>query len=58
MKHWHIKSGQCIHAIKYKNNEFYCLDFDRTGDSIAVGCRDFKIRIFDENLKKCSQVLG
>ena len=57
--HWHVTSGRLLHTIEPEdNNQLFCLDYSPDGRHLAVGCKDFSVRIIDEHTKTPVEILS
>eukprot|EP00397_Hematodinium_sp_SG-2012_P039480 GEMP01043108.1.p1 GENE.GEMP01043108.1~~GEMP01043108.1.p1 ORF type:complete len:340 (+),score=59.31 GEMP01043108.1:121-1140(+) len=52
VKHWHVKSGKCLHSIKETMNSIFCLDYFADGTTFCTAGRDRNLRVYDEATKK------
>ena len=52
LRHWHVTSGKLLHEIKCEDENFFCLDFTRTGDRFAAAGKARVVRVYDETSKK------
>lgn len=56
--YWHAASGKSIITIQDpENTDLYALDFSKTGDVLAVGGKDYKVKIYDDSTKSLVSTL-
>ncbi len=52
LSYWHATTGKCIIAIQDPNKaDLYCLDFCKDGSIVAVGAKDYEVKLYDDNTK-------
>lgn len=58
VQHWHITSGKCLHEIREKDNQLFCLDYVNDGSQFATAGKNREVRVYDEATKRLTQVLA
>lgn len=48
---WQSSSGELLHKLQIEHTQILACDYDATGTKAAIGCKDWSVRIIDENTK-------
>lgn len=53
LRDWHAVSGKQLYSFRLPGDDYgACCDFSQDGDNLAVGCKEGRIRIFDDSTKQ------
>lgn len=46
--HWNLANGKSLSTIRLRNEQIYSADFNSDGTNYILGCKEGKIKLFDE----------
>jgi COMPASS component SWD3 len=47
--HWNLYNNKCMNSTRLRNEEIYSSDFNLDGTMYVLGCKEGKLKIFDES---------
>ena len=57
VRHWHVTSRKCVNFIQEANNQVNAVEFNHDGSMFATAGRDTKVRLYDEETRRCLHTL-
>ena len=57
LSHWHCNSGKYLSRLQEEDNQILAMDYSPSGQTLATAGQDYKVRLYDENIKALQTTL-
>ena len=57
INHWNLLNGKSLNVTRLRNEQIYSSDYNPDGTAYALGCKEGRIKVFDENTLQQQGVL-